>query len=619
MTGDGVSFEAIQAAAATLAVMLVCTALGSTVGGGRDRLPGADTVVGLGLAGGILTVLAVTTHVPVSLWASLLGVAGIVALAWAAGLRRLPGGIGFAAAFLLASPLLAFAALGPATMWDDFAQWLPNAAYVFQHDSLPRPDLPPPPSRHPGYPHILPFIVASSSWLAGRFLEAAGPVANVMFLASVGAAIGDAIATGGRRVLPLRLAVAAAAIGAFFVLFFPDLERNVLFSSYADTATIAVVGVLGLLGVSLLERLAEGHDADARILAWRFGLAAAALVNLKQANLVLLALLSLGLLLAGWRSGRLRWAFSLRLLPPMALPAIVVYLVWRHYLKDNLPGGEMAFQPFALWNWDAVPWMAHSLGYELARNLPFHLLMWVATLAGLWKLRTPQGPAELLAVMAAVAWIGYNAFLIVVYLGAMTHDEAGIAADYWRYTPHVGMLAVAAALIWLWQLPWPVPFMRLSQPLLLGLAALLPLSLLLAGPHRLSALAKEWPMQFRTVGHDLAEILPPNSRLAPTIVFDFGLTYFAIDYDLHRFGRDDRSLRVWNWWRGPITLATFQSGEATHLLVMDHLGSRDEVTDPLGIPAVVNESALFEWTGAGFRKIHAWPYPRASSARQAIR
>jgi len=614
MTGYGLTFEAIQAAVAALAVMLACTALGSVVGGGKQRLPGADTVVGLGLAGGILTVLAVATRVPISLGVDLLGMAGIAALGWSAWQRRLPGGLGLTAALLVASPLLAYAALGPATLWDDFAQWLPNAAYVFQYDSLPRPDLPAnTASRHPGYPHILPFIVASASWLTGRFLESAGPVANVVLLASAGAAIADLRPRADHNDLPRRLAVAAATIGAFWLLFFPDLSRNVLFSSYADTATIAAVGVLGLLGVSLLERLDEAAEAQA--LAWRFGLAAAALVNLKQANLVVLVLLSLGLLLAAWRSGQLQWPRLLRLLPAMIGPAAVVFLVWRYYLKNNLPGGEMAFQPPALWNWDAVPEMARSLGYELGQNPPFHLLMWAVSLAGLWKLRHPRHPEELLAVATAMVWIGYNAFLIAVYLGAMTKEEAQIAADYWRYTPHVGMLAVGAVLIGMRRLAWPAPLVRQSRPLLLGIAALLPLVLLAAGPHRLSALAKVWPIQARAVAHELADILPPNSRLAPVIAFDYGFSYYAIGHDLHRFGRDGRNLEICCWWKGPITLAMFQSGEATHLFISDHLGDINALTAPLGIPTVVNESALYEWTGTGFHKTHSWPFPRATPAK----
>jgi hypothetical protein len=39
------------------------------------------------------------------------------------------------------------------------------------------------------------------------------------------------------------------------------------------------------------------------------------------------------------------------------------------------------------------------------------------------------------------------------------------------------------------------------------------------------------------------------------------------------------------------------------------------VTRPLGIPDVVNESALYEWTGSGWHKVHSWPFPRASWIR----
>ena len=50
LNGNSAWFDASQAAGAALAVMLVCTALGSAAGGGKGRLPGADTLVGMGLA-----------------------------------------------------------------------------------------------------------------------------------------------------------------------------------------------------------------------------------------------------------------------------------------------------------------------------------------------------------------------------------------------------------------------------------------------------------------------------------------------------------------------------------------------------------------------------------------
>jgi hypothetical protein len=408
--------------------------------------------------------------------------------------------------------------------------------------------------------------VAVSSWLCGNFLETAGPVANVVILAALGAAMGDVMVAGARHTLPLRFATASATIAAFW-LFFPNFERNVLYSSYADTASIAAVGILALLGLSLLERLTAGYNADNRAFAWRFGLVATALVLLKQANPVLLALLTLGLLVAGWRSGRLRRTFTIRLSLPMLLPAVVVFLLWRQYVATNLVSSEMSFRAFALWNWDKVFALLHSLGYEWTHNPPFHLLMWGVTLVGIWKLRLPRRPEEMLAVITAVVWIGYNLFLMVVYLGAMTPEEAGNAADYWRYTPHAGMLAVATVLVYLRSLSWPTVLVRWPQSSLWLCTILLPLAILIAEPQQMSASAKEWPAHFRAVGHDLADILPSNARL---VVLGGGYlkpTWDAIDYDLHRYGRDDHNLR--RWWEPEITLQTFQSGKGTHLLVMD--------------------------------------------------
>ena len=59
-------------------------------------------------------------------------------------------------------------------MWDDFWNWLPSAAYAYGHDSLVWPDLPPSFSIFPGYPQGVPLMIAAASFIAGRFLEAAG-------------------------------------------------------------------------------------------------------------------------------------------------------------------------------------------------------------------------------------------------------------------------------------------------------------------------------------------------------------------------------------------------------------------------------------------------------------
>jgi hypothetical protein len=170
--------------ACALVPPLVCTVVGAAVGRGATRLPGADMLVGAGLAGGALTILAITTRVPLStLMLAISGLAVLVALVR----RRLPGGVATWVALALLGPLLVGAAATQATLWDEFTQWLPDAVYDYTHDALARRGLPPPFSRWAAYPQAMPLAIAAASFLARRFLEGAGAVTNVALLAAYGA------------------------------------------------------------------------------------------------------------------------------------------------------------------------------------------------------------------------------------------------------------------------------------------------------------------------------------------------------------------------------------------------------------------------------------------------
>ena len=180
----------IEVAACGLIPPLVCLALGSAVGG-ASRLPGADMLVGAGLLGGMLTILAAVTRVPLS--ALMLGLA-LLALSVAVLRARLPGGgLTTWLALVLAAPLLVRAAATQATLWDEFWHWLPSAAYEYTHDSLARRDLPPSFSHLPAYPQAIPLAIAAASFLARRFLEGAGPVLNVALLAAFCALLADTL------------------------------------------------------------------------------------------------------------------------------------------------------------------------------------------------------------------------------------------------------------------------------------------------------------------------------------------------------------------------------------------------------------------------------------------
>jgi uncharacterized membrane protein len=227
-------------------------------------------LAGFGLLAGALTILAVTTRIPLSWLMAGLVISSVIALLMR---RQFPGGSSTWIALALVSPIFVSAAGHDPAMWDDFWNWLPSAAYEYRHNSLPWPDLAPSFSIFPGYPQAMPLMISAASFACGRFLEAAGPVINALLLAGSSALFAEALAAAlvrhGRLQageMPLVLIAGAVAIT---ILLNPGLDGGVVLSSYADCGTMVAVGALGLLGVEILARLSAPDAVDVEGLAWR--------------------------------------------------------------------------------------------------------------------------------------------------------------------------------------------------------------------------------------------------------------------------------------------------------------------------------------------------------------
>jgi hypothetical protein len=595
------TLPSLGALASALAVLAACAALGSAVGrGGR---PG-DLIAGTGAAGGALAVWGLM-GLSLSLGAALLGLLALAALTLAARRRILPGGWLWAAVAVLAA-FLVLAAGSVATMWDDFFHWLPNAAYVVRNDVLPGPGAPDSLSKWPAYPYTMPFLVAASSWLAGRFLEGAGPVANVAFLGAFGAMVVDAALEGRAVGRSARWALAAVAAALATVLN-PAFDHHVLFSSYADILTAVAVAACGLSGARVLEAAERGEPANGE--SWRFALAAVALVNLKQANLVLFALLIGSLGVVALRMGRRTALTALRQSPVLVLPGALMFALWRIEVLRLPTEGEMSFRALSTWNFGALGMMAGRIAGYMADVPAFYILMYAALILGLIALiRRPATPARRLLAVAALCWIGYNAFLILVYLGAMTQAEAEMAADYWRYAPHLGPLALAGVALYAAEFAarrtWtPSRNWWLAAPVTAALLAVF--------AQGLSPLHKTWPMHYRAVGREARDLLPNGARVGIYVGHNLDAMAVAVRYDLS--GQDlpaDRDVRgriVWHGAELPPVMDEWRRGALTHLLITDARKPMDDAVRDWGIPPLSHETALFAWTGEGWTKLKSWP------------
>ncbi|HYD98739.1 MAG TPA: hypothetical protein VEH84_05105 [Alphaproteobacteria bacterium] len=521
-----------------LLVYAGCAVLGAAAVPGGGRLRAADPLVGLGLASAIVTVAAVL-RLPPALALAGCAVLAAAALVWHALRRRAVGGTALLAAAILALPLMALAAATSPLLWDDFMHWLVNAGYVWRHGGLPWPDAEPSFSIWPAYPYTVPFWIVAVSEIAGRFVENAAGLLNLLLLAT-GAALLVAVVEGVRGPLTRlgRLALAGPALGAMLIL---TPEWEIVFSAYADIATAVATMACGVIGWTMLERHRAGGDV--RALAWQLGWCAAALVNLKQPNILLLALLLGGgglmaLREGGW-PGLLPW---LRRLPALLGPAALVFLVWRHYVGGAAPGGEFTVPPTEMWHFDMAPQVAAAMWRTTLAD-PFPIVtLFAAALWGLVALRRRvPAPGDRLAVLVGTGWAGYYAFLWFVYLAVFSPFEAERAAQFDRYSSHLALLAGAAMAAAIAQ-RWPAGGRRwLPAGLAAGIAVLL---LPLLAPAAVRPASSPATALFDAMGRDLAETLPRGARLLAVDPGGHRLFTFVLRYRLWRIAADDRDLRV---------------------------------------------------------------------------
>jgi hypothetical protein len=604
--------------------IVICVAAGSVVGSGNSRWPGADMLVGLGLVGGALTILAVATPIPLSGLLIAFAALSIVAIAIR---RQIPGGSGTWIALALVSPIILVPAAGyQAALWDEFWQWLPSAGYAFSHNSLVKLGLADSLSRFPAYPQAMPLMIAAASLVAGRFLEAAGPMVNVVLLAGVSALLADAIAAAlarrGRLAATDKPVFLVASAVTVTILLNPGLNGGVvLLSSLADCGTMVAVGALGLIGIEMLTRLAGRGPGNTESLAWRFGFVGALLVNLKQANPVLLVLVTAGLAVVSLRDPAIAKRQGLAQLPRMLGPPIIVWMIWRWYVMSNVPHGEVAFRPFGSWSFDELPDLFAAAWKQITEAPLFHAMMWMVTAAGFaafFTLPRKASEARWLAVVCATVWLGYNAFLLVVYLGAFSGDEVVTAAAYWRYASHVALLALYAPVIALATGRWPAWMsLRGVAPALvvvpLALCAL-PVRGDLNDPGD-----RAWVRFIRDATTDMRHAMPAGSKVVIIPCWNGSLFGVIVRYDLWQLGVPERETHGTILWEetddgpDPAVIASLATrGEANYLVIQDaECEWDDEDTDELGLSRINHELALFAWRNGAWEKVKSWPIPPA--------
>ena len=119
---------------------------------------------------GVIAALGGTKLREILTVAALFGVGGLLALGTTNKSRR-SALLALLLATSLVGPLLWITSQTPATIFDEFGQWLPNARFLYENDSFPTASNPNVWSGKPGYPPGVPLTILAGSELLGEFAD----------------------------------------------------------------------------------------------------------------------------------------------------------------------------------------------------------------------------------------------------------------------------------------------------------------------------------------------------------------------------------------------------------------------------------------------------------------
>ena len=218
--------------------------------------------------------------------AALFGVGGLLALGTTNKSRR-SALLALLLATILVGPLLWITSQTPATIFDEFGQWLPNARFLYENDSFPTASDPNVWSGKPGYPPGVPLTILAGSELLGEIADRIAKILVIIIAIAFGLALADLLSVRMGRCLALVVGVGIATV------LNPFFDPRIALTAYADTPSAFILGLIVLAAWTYLKQ-------PNTVSGCRVATCAVVLVLLRDTNSVLLAGVVVGLLVFAW-------------------------------------------------------------------------------------------------------------------------------------------------------------------------------------------------------------------------------------------------------------------------------------------------------------------------------
>ncbi|HEV2550947.1 MAG TPA: hypothetical protein VGU20_26780 [Stellaceae bacterium] len=404
-------------------------------------LPELALVAGWGVLAFLLTLWSALTPWSMVWPAAALTLLGLAAAPWrSAAFWQAAGRL-----VALALPLLALLASARPSQPDTFLNLLPNAAYVWDHGTFPADDRPPSHSLLPGAPYNLQLAGFIAALVAERFAANALIAFNLVLQLACALLLARVIAGTDDRTAPPSWGAIALGLLATTALN-PGFVPRYHLSSYSEASVTVSLAIALWLAARALERIVAGEEgrAELRLLAPTL----AALVNIKQDSIALAGGLAVAtLVLALWLAPGGRRATAVRI-ALAALPAVLLYLVWRWYVLGHFAVGELKLLPPAAWQVASIPAILRSMADTIVEKPYFFLA--VALAVGMLVARARRRNldcAMAVAVLFAAVLALYNGALLFTYVAHFQGEIGAAAHSYFRYNTHLGLALVLALVL----------------------------------------------------------------------------------------------------------------------------------------------------------------------------
>jgi len=576
-----------------------------------ERLIEANVIFGWAVISGVFTIVGVFFRQPffiLACGALLVSLFSIYRFSKVGRPLFLPG---MWRVLVLALPLLCIAGTMEPSQWDEFSHWLPAQKYLTEFNGFPYKERPfSGPPMLPGYPFGWPFLGYLSGIIAGKFINNVTSTLNIFLLLSFSTfALRVAFGLIGKKIQDNISWSFASLIVLFATIFNPTFIQKIVLTAYSDVSTSVLVGFSVLIGYYFIEILANRRLGSLWSCAWQLALTLSLLLNVRQANILLVLILLVSLTILAVKDREIEIKIYLKHIFLVFLPIAIIYFSWRYHVKiqfASLHGAEAHLRPISQWNFNEIPQILKAMSHVAFKKIGFFGPMLIASYLGIKGFFRLNGTFDRILFLSASMFIGYTSFMFIAYLGHNEPQQAAAVQSFWRYSSHNGMVAVSVISIGaLYFITHKFSALKISN-WLKGSTIVLVVLLPLAFPHKLRFDLEQPKPHFIAVAKSLENFLPkkvnmfvmdPKGTGESAKITYFYLNILGLGY-LSAYGSPTPER---------IKKSLAMIGNGGYLLVHSSVVGLPEIMDA---EIVKNKSYLFQKQKNNWQPIREWQKPR---------